>query len=173
LVPTDHDGAVDVDGGRGEIAIGPFPHPIGGFSALVHVHFYVIDAVFSQPDAGLPARGTPASAVHYYTAGWQVFLQGRRRLGRGADAFQFGEEDFVVGLVVDIVYVDVLDDPFGIDDEYGTLRLPIVTQDVVFLGNGPVGPEVAQQRKGDPFKAVCPSFQTRDVVDADAQNLDI
>jgi hypothetical protein len=41
------------------------------------------------------------------------------------------------------VDIDVLDDPFCIDDEYGPFRPAIVTQDAIFLGDGAVGPEIA------------------------------
>jgi len=69
--------------------------------------------------------------------------------------------------------VDVLDQAFFVDNEdrpFGGSHSP---KNAVLLANLPMRPEVAEEGILYPLEGICPGFQGRNMVDADAQHLGI
>ena len=65
------------------------------------------------------------------------------------DLLQFFEENRILGLIADIVNVDVSQDAFLIDYEDRALGNAFLSKDVIFQCNHSVWPEIAQQRVGN------------------------
>jgi hypothetical protein len=78
--------------------------------------------------------------------------------GFGVDQLNGIPQHLVVGLKVDVVDVDVADLSSFIDYEQGAFGPAVSPQHAVFLGEGAVGPEIAQEGIIDPAQAVCPGF---------------
>lgn len=175
-MPIDDHFACDIESGGNQFSVRPLAHLFGGVRVTGDVNLDVFKIVAGQPRTCPSTIGTPLVAVHddigFFRRGW--FLN----LGRGGfhlwlDAIDLSKKDFVAGLILDIVDVDVLNAAFFIDDEDGAFRIAFVTQDAIFFGYFTLGPEIAQQGVRDSPQAVGPRFQTGNMIYADAQNLDI
>ncbi len=97
-------------------------------------------------------------------------------LGRslGLKGLDLREEDLVVGLVPDVVDIDVADAAVGVDQEDGALGDAfILAEDAPRTCGLAVRPEVRCQWVGDAFKALRPSGQAVDVIDAYTQDLGV
>jgi hypothetical protein len=182
FVEVYQNGAVDVEGGGGYIAVSPQAHLVGRAGGVGYVDLPVRQVARSQPGAGLLARRAPIVAVHDDPPMWQIDLFyrfyrrssgcGRRRLR--IDPAQFGQQNFVVGLVVDVVDVNISDNAILVDEKQRPLRTSFLgTQNSVLRGNRAMGPKVAQERIADTSQAFRPGGQTGNVIYADAQNLGI
>src|SRR5579883_2641891 len=92
-------------------------------------------------------------------------------------AFNFGErfEDLLlVGLLADVVHVDVTDDAVFVDDEHGAFRASgFFIEDAVALGDISVRPKIAQERVRDAAERFGPRAVGVFGVDRDAHNLSI
>jgi hypothetical protein len=174
---VDDDGPVDVKGGGNQAAVCPFAHLGGRGRVGVYIHFNPLDPAFAQPHARPAAVGTPTRTIHHDPAVGERFLLGFFGFGRRrpwCDLPQLGPQHLVVGLLVDIVDVDVADDPLRVDNKDGPLRAALVVPEyAVLFRDSAVRPEIAQQRVANATQALGPCFETRDVVDADAQDLGI
>ena len=131
-----------------------------------------------KPFARLAAVWAPGRAVHDHAAGgglrWCLIVQVGHLLFRGGDdLFQLSQEHFIVGLVVNIMNVNVAEVPIRINNKDGSFAASFFAQDVIFPAYRAVRPEVAQQRVIDAPQTFRPCLQTGDVINADAQNLDI
>ena len=62
------------------------------------------------------------------------------------ELLQLFKQDRVLGLISNVVDVDVPHDALLVDDEDCTLGDAFLTENVVFEGDEAVGPEIAQQR---------------------------
>lgn len=81
---------------------------------------------------------------------------------------------FVFGLLVDVMDIDIPDNPLFIDDENGALGTTFVrSKHAIFLSHHAVGPEIAEQGIIDAAQAFCPGFDARDMIDANAQDLGV
>ena len=103
-------------------------------------------------------------------------LRSSGRGGRrpGINPAQFSQQNFVVGLVINVVDVNITNNAILVDDEQRPLGMSFFgTQNPILRGNSAVWPKVAQERIADAPQAFRPSGQTGDVIYADAQNLGI
>ena len=91
----------------------------------------------------------------------------------GIEPLQLGKQDLIIRLLVDIVNIDILDDTCFVDDENGAFGAPIGTQYTILLGDLAMRPEIAQKWIGNPTQAFSPGLQTRNRINAYAQDLDI
>ena len=125
LVEADQDGAVDVEGGGGARAVSPALDLVGGAGDRVDIYLSVFQVVGVKPQPRPPASRAPTRAVHDDTAmgqGWRhqrLTGQGVARGGLGVDAAYDIQHYIVVGLVVDVVDIDVADGAGLVDDEDG------------------------------------------------------
>jgi hypothetical protein len=179
FVEVYQNGAVDVEGGGGYIAVGPQAHLVGRAGGVGYVDFPVRQIARPQPGAGLPARRAPIVAVHDDPPVRQLDLFYRRSSGRSRrrlriDPAQFGQQNFVIGLVVDVVDVNIADNAILVDEKQRPLGTSFLgTQNSVLRGNRAMGPKVTQERIADTSQAFRPGGQTGNVIYADAQNLGI
>jgi len=131
LIETDQDGAVDFKGGRSARAVRPALHLVGGTGDRVNIHLGVLQVVRLKPQARPPASRAPTRAIHDDTAMWQgwrhQWLAGQRVAcrGLGVDTAQHIQHHIVVGLVVNIVDIDIADGAALVDDEDGPLGMPV------------------------------------------------
>jgi hypothetical protein len=72
------------------------------------------------------------------------FPFGIRRNGFSGDAGEFLKKDFITGLIVDIVDIDIPDDAVLINNENSPFTMTFMPENAVFLCNLAVGPEVAE-----------------------------
>jgi hypothetical protein len=89
------------------------------------------------------------------------------QLGQGAEEF------IIVGLIVNVVNIYIADDTFLVDDKDGAFAAAVLAQDAVRLSDLSVREKVAQEGIADTPQAICPRLETRDTVNADAQNLGV
>ena len=71
------------------------------------------------------------------------------------------------------MHVNVTNLALLIDDEYSPFRESFRTEDAVLEGRMAMRPEIAQQRVGDASHRFRPSFDARNGVGANAQNLGV
>jgi len=71
------------------------------------------------------------------------------------------------------VNIDILNNPLFVDDKNRPFRRAVGAKYAIFLGYFTMRPKIAQQGVRNPFETIGPSFQTRNMIYADAQNLDI
>ena len=90
------------------------------------------------------------------------------------DTPQHFQHHFIIGLMVDIVDVDVADITALIDDEDRPLAMPIrLAEYAVHLRHPAMRPKITRQRIIDSPERHCPCFQARNMINAYAQNLSI
>jgi hypothetical protein len=100
---------------------------------------------------------------------WFRFASGSLGIDLPQDLAQL----FVIGLVIDIVNIDISDDARLIDNEESPLGLAIGTQYTVFLSYRAVQPKIAEEWETDATQAFGPGLQAGDMINADAQDLGI
>ncbi len=172
-----HDLSIDVESWGGLETIGPLAHLPGRPGCGGNVDFGVRHLMIFQPDAGPFAIRAPGSAIHHHPAVRKVrnilfpFRFGRD--GFTGDARKLLEKDFIAGLIVDIVDVDIADNAILVDDKDGPFSITLMAQDAVLSGDFAVRPEIAQQGIGDAVERFSPGLQAGHVIDADTQNLGI
>ena len=82
--------------------------------------------------------------------------------------------DFIVGLLIDVMDVDIADNPLLVDDKDGSFRFTILgSEHAIFFGDSPVRPKIAEQGIIDPAQAFGPGLDTGYVIYANAQNLGV
>lgn len=170
---------MDVKRRCGQIAPCPFLYLGSCLGVSADIDFFVIDVVLRQPDTGSAAARAPLIAKQHHPIQLQliflsVFIIGNSRLNFGLDAFDLLKKDLITGLVINVMDVDVADDPLFIDDEDCPFRITVrFPEHVVFFDHLAVGPEVTQEWKRNAAYVFRPGFQNGDVINADAQNLGI
>ena len=176
LIKVEDDCAIDVEDRRDQVTPTPCSNLGQRTRHGIDVDLGVRETPRLQPGPRSTAIRAPFRAVHHDAAMGQVNhrgLWGRLRRSLGVDTAKLGEQNFVVGLVIDVMNVDVADDPLLVDDEKGAFGVAFGSQDAVPPRDRTVGPEVTQERIVHPAKALRPSLEARDMIDADAQNLGI
>jgi len=179
LLPVNDHFSMDVKRRCSQIAPCPFLDLGSCLRVSADIDFYVIDVVLRQPDAGSAAARAPLIAKQHHPIQLQLiflslFIIGNSRLNFGLDAFDLLKKDLITGLVINVMDVDVADDPLFIDDDDCPFRITVrFPEHVVFFDHLAVGPEVTQEWKRNAAYVFRPGFQNGDVINADAQNLDI
>jgi hypothetical protein len=176
LIKVEDDRPIDVERGRDQVTLTPFPDLVQCAGRGIDIDFRVRQMSCLQPGPRPAAIRTPSRAVHHDPAMGQVNRQGLRGFPRrslGVDTAKLGEQHFIVGLVIDVMDVDVADDPAPVEDEQGAFGVAFGSQDAVLTRNRTMWPEVAQERVVHPSKALCPRLEAGHMVNADAQNLGI
>ncbi len=132
-VEIHHDRAFDIEGGGRLIAVGQTAYMLGGGAVFGDINFQITDTILVQEGPDTPAFRAPGSAVDDDIGIWPgvgSFRFGRRasgcrrrRPGRalGLDLRQDAEQFFVIGLLIDVVYIHIADDALLIDHENGAL----------------------------------------------------
>lgn len=156
---------------------------LSGDPILGNVDLHVLDGVLVEPVPGVSAVCAVWRAIHDDLCGGCGLLVGGfarfglripRRCSLRLKGFDLRKEDLVVGLVLDVVYVDVADAAVSVDQEDGSLGDAFVlAEDAPRARDLAVRPEVGSQWIGDAFKAFGPSGQAVDVIDAYTQDLGV
>jgi hypothetical protein len=176
FIEVEHDRAVDVEGGCDEMAVAQRPRSLLRTRRSVDIDLRVGQTACLQPFTRGLAVPAPFRAVHHDTAARQVDRLGLGRFnsrGLRVDAPQFREEHLVVGLIIDVVDVDIPDNSLPVEDEEGAFRVSLHSEHAVPFGDLAVGPEIAQQGEADVSEALRPRFENGYMIDADAQNLGV
>ena len=164
FVKINHDGAVNVEGRRGAVAVSPFLHLLGCAGGGGDIHLCEGQFVVRQPLARAAAVTAPFGAIHYDSAMGQSNRLWLGFFGAVAHRGIHPADDLaqlIIGrLVVFVVDIDVADNPLLVDDEDGALGVAFGSQYAVVLGHRAVRPKVAQQRVVDAAQALCPGFET-------------
>jgi len=179
FLPVNDHFSMDVKCRCGQITPCPFLDLGSCLRVLADIDLFVIDVVIRKPDTGSAAARAPLIAKQHHPIQlelifFSLLIIGNIRLNFGLDAFDLLKKDLITGLVVDVMDVNVADDPFFINDEDCPFRIAVsFPEHIVFFNHLAVGPEVTQERKRDAAYVFRPGFQNGDVINADAQNLDI
>ena len=89
------------------------------------------------------------------------------------ELLQLFKQDRVLGLISDVVDVDVPHDALLVDYEDCTFGDAFLTENVVLESDEAVWPEIAQQRVRNSSERLCPGLVRVGRVDADTQDLGI
>src|SRR5574340_1187612 len=89
------------------------------------------------------------------------------------DLAQDGKDFFIYRLLVDVMDIDIADDPLMVDDKYHPFRISFITQHTVPPRDHAVRPKIAHQWIRNPAQAFSPGLETGNVVYADTQNLGV
>jgi hypothetical protein len=170
---------IDEEGGGGAVAVIPFHHLFRRAGRGVNVNFGKFDAAFIKPQAGTPAARAPAGAIHHHSALRQSCIDNGFLFswlfgsGHRVNATQFGQQHFIIGLEVNIVDINILNDTPLVNHEECSLAPTIAEKYIIFKRDPTMRPKIAQQRIGDATEGIGPCFQAGNGVNGDAQNLGI
>ncbi len=89
------------------------------------------------------------------------------------DFLQFVDQNRILGLIADLMNVDVAHDAFLVDDDNRTLCETLSAKDVIFQRDRPVRPEIAKKRIGNSTQRFSEGLVGKNGVNADAQDLGI
>jgi len=184
-VIVNHYCAVKVNHRGDQLPAAPLPDLVARIHLIIDIHFDKRQAALFQPVPDLCTIPAPSSTIKdNFTRRYLFFRHDRGGIARGSrrnyrcffsfDLAQHLARFFIIGLVINIMDIDIADDPLPVDDKNSPLGFAIfVPHYPIPFCHLAVRPKVTQQRVSDTPQAFGPGTQTVNMVDADAQNLGI